>query len=420
MRIFDGKRFFVYGNGLSGKAAARAIRRNGGKARIYTDKNGVFDAPPELEYVGAIVSPGIRRDHAVYKYCAERGIPTMGEAELGFKLADRPIAAVTGTNGKTTVTRLTAAMLGCPACGNIGLALTDALEQKSAALVCELSSFQLCDAHGIKPAVAVITNTAPDHIDWHGSYEEYCRCKCNIAAEMDGGYLILGDDVAVGALATLSTKAKILRCSTEHVVDGAYILGDNFWFAGERVCPTDYLRLQGRHNLKNALCAIAAAKCMGASNSDILTALSAAESEPHRIAYVGCARGKRWIDDSKSTNIPSTLAAIAAQSGKICLILGGRNKGLDFTPLFESELMRSVVEVIAMGECAHVIELAAVSRDHNVKTVRNLKDAVRAAARSDAETVLLSPACASFDEFDNYGQRGDVFKAEVGALRDDK
>lgn len=419
MGIFDGKRIFIYGGGVSGKSACRAVKKRGGKAKIYKDEGGAFVEPKDAEYDFAVISPGIRHDHAVYSYCARRGIPVVGEAELGFRLAKCPTVGVTGTNGKTTTTRLIASMLGGTACGNIGYPITTAVDVEKKALVCELSSFQLKDAH-ISPQVAVITNIAADHLDWHGSADEYYRCKCNIASETDGA-LVLGEDVTVGALKSLNTAARIVRCSSTQAVDGAYIEGGYFKFYGERVCPVEYLRLQGRHNLKNALCAIAAAKCMDAPNIDILKAVSSAHCDAHRIADIGTARGKRWIDDSKATNVSACLAAVDTLCGTVCLIVGGRDKALDFDELF-SALPGSVVQVIAMGECADAIARSAESMHYGgeFSVAAGLSEAVAQAADSTAETVLLSPCCASFDEFKSYAERGERFKAEVDALRGGK
>lgn len=412
---------FIYGNGASGKAARRAVKKQGGKAKIFTDADGVFIAPPDRAYDAAVISPGIRPTHAVYGYCERRGIPTLSEAEIGFSVARSrgiPIVGVTGTNGKTTVTRLIADMIGGIACGNIGYPVSSAATDSDGKtqLVCELSSFQLFRAN-LQPTVAVITNIASDHADWHGGIENYRAAKCNIASHMNGGYLVLGEDVPIGALSALSTDANIVRCSSASVCDGAYIADGYFWFCGTRVCPTDYLRLEGAHNVKNALCAIAAAKCMGADNSAVLGALSGATPAPHRNENAGEACGKLWIDDSKGTNVSACLAAIRLTSGSVCLIAGGRGKDTDFSELF-CALDPRVVEVVAMGETAQAIRdcACAMLPELKVTVVNCLSDAVRAASRSEAKTVLLSPACASFDEFGSYAERGDKFKAEVCAL----
>lgn len=420
MGIFDGKRYFVYGDGASGRAALAAIKKQGGKARMYADTDGRFSQPADKLYDGAVISPGIRPEHAVYEYCARRGIRPTGEAEIGFKIAaarDMPTVGVTGTNGKTTVTELIAAMTGGVACGNIGYPVSTAALKRQTPLVCELSSFQLYGS-AVTPDVAVITNIASDHIDWHGSTEAYCACKCKIAAHMRGGALVIGEDVPIGALATLETSAQIVRCSSTAICDGAYIANDNFYFMGKRVCPTDYLRLQGAHNVKNALCAIAAAMCMGASAEAVTSALSVAELSPHRIRDVGTACGKHWIDDSKGTNVSACLAAVAQTSGTVCLILGGRGKATDFSELFGALDFTRVVEAVAMGETAQAIRDSAAEIAPSLKltVVNGLKDAVKVAAESNAQTVLLSPACASFDEFKSYAERGDAFAAEVKAL----
>ena len=418
MENFDGKRFFVYGNGLSGRAAARAIKKLNGKAKIYTDVDGRFTVP-QGKYDGAVISPGIRPTHAVYEYCAANGIKTIGEAEIGLsiaKSAGRKTVCVTGTNGKTTVTKLIADMVDGVACGNIGYPVsTAALADSAEPIVCELSSFQLHNAN-VCPDVAVITNMASDHADWHGGVENYFAAKCNIAAHTSGA-LVLGEDIPIKALSTLNTDAKIVWCNSSGICDGAYVLDGYFQFEGNRVCPVDYLRLPGVHNLKNALCAIAAAKTLGADNGAILKAMSGAVPAPHRNEEVGKALGKLWIDDSKGTNVSASLAAVEQTVGSVCLILGGRGKDTDFDELFNA-LNSRVVSVVAMGETAQAVRDSAckIKPQLSVTVVNGLADAVRAAAKAEGDTVLLSPACASFDEFKSYAERGDRFKAEVRAL----
>lgn len=417
MGIFDGKRYFIYGGGVSGKAAHRAIRKNGGKAKIYSDERGKFSVPADMHYDGGIISPGIVPTHKVYKYCAERGVKPMSEVDIGFALAKgRVTVGVTGTNGKTTVTRLISAMLGGVACGNIGYPVSTAAvktRKQAVALVAELSSFQLYTAF-IAPSVAVITNIATDHLDWHGSLREYCRCKCNIAKNMTGGTLVLGEDIPISALESMRTCANIVRCGT---FDGAYVDNGYFCFCGERICPVDYLRLQGEHNVKNALCAIAAAVSLGADGNAVRQALSSVAADGHRIQYVGTACGKRWINDSKGTNVSACLAAISATDGDICLIAGGRSKNADFTELFE-KLAPRVVSVVAMGESAQELRDAAVKsgRGGIVTVVNDLESAVSVAKDRQADVVLLSPACSSFDEFDGYERRGERFEELVKAL----
>ncbi len=417
IKILSGKRYLIYGAGSSGKACKRFIKKSGGKAHVFSDADGLFAAPPEKDYALAVISPGIRPSHPIYEYCVRRGIKTVGEAQLGLDSYDGECIAVTGTNGKTTTTKLIADMTGGTACGNIGYPITAALcDNAKRPLVCELSSFQLKDAV-ISPNVAVITNMTADHIDYHGSETEYYKSKCNIANNMNSGYLVLGDRIPVRALDSLKTNAGIVRCSVDKPIDGAYLHDGYFWFCGSRVCPRDYLRLRGEHNVENALCAIAAAKCAGVDNSAILGALTKASAAPHRITDLGVYCGKRWIDDSKSTNVSSCLAAVEAvkeTAKKICLIVGGRGKGFSFDELFEG--LVGGVEVVAMGESALDIRAAAVDAGRPISIVGSLKDAVAAAAQTDADTVLLSPACASFDEFSNYADRGNKFRTYVEKL----
>ncbi|MBD5132123.1 MAG: UDP-N-acetylmuramoyl-L-alanine--D-glutamate ligase [Clostridiales bacterium] len=423
MRIFDGKKFLIYGNGISGKAAKKAIKRLGGKADILSDVHGAF-TPPKSAYDTAVISPGIRPSHDVYGYCKEREIHITTEAKIGLDIArsrNVKTVGVTGTNGKTTVTKLIAQMTGGVACGNIGYPVSTAAQKYDCPLIVELSSFQLHNG-GIAPHIAVIINMASDHVDWHGSRENYFADKCKIANDLtETDFLILGEDIPLGALESLNTKAQILSCSVSRPVDGAYVMGGDFYFCGERVCSVDYLRLPGTHNVKNALCAIAAAKLLNATDNAILRALSTATLSPHRIERVGRKLGKNWIDDSKGTNVSACLAAVGRMLGTVCLILGGRGKATDFDELFEN-LDSRVIEIVAMGETAQSVRDSAVKSGKPLKisVVSGLKDAVEIAALSSAQNVLLSPACASFDEFGSYAERGEAFKAAVKALGKNK
>ncbi len=430
MKTLGGKRFLIYGSGVSGRAAAKAVKRRGGKVTVCADRLGAFVTPPKKHYDAAIVSPGIKPTHPVYAYCRERGIATTSELAFGFSQFDGTAVAVTGTNGKTTVVRLISAMTGGIVCGNIGFpfaaavdaAIDRAKKSKRAdvqaadePLIAEVSSFQLYNG-GVSPKVAVITNMDVDHIDWHGSAEAYYACKCKIAESPACEYLVLGEDVPVRALETLKTSAKIIYTSSTRIVDGAYISDGYFMFCGEKICAVDYYGLRGAHNVKNALCAIAAAKCIGADGKKIFSALATASPDPHRLAEVGIYAGKRWIDDSKGTNVGACLAAVEATDGTICLIVGGRDKALDFDALF-SKLDARVVDIVAMGESAQTLRDVAAKYGRRVRVVNTLVEAVEAAAGSNAEVVLLSPACASFDEFENYGARGAAFAAAVKSLK---
>lgn len=419
MKKFMGKRYLIYGDGISGRAAARAIRRNGGSVKYYSDENGKFCVPND-NFDCCVVAPSIKLNHDIYSFCKEKNIPTTSEIEIGFSLCSRPIIGVTGTNGKTTVTRLIAAMIGGVACGNIGVPLCSVVDKANKYVVCELSSFQLSKSD-IKPSVAVITNIDSDHIDWHGSEQEYQKAKLNIAKNLDcNDVLVLGEDIKTKSLHGLSTNANIIPCYSKGVIDGCYVDRGFFCYFGERVCRTDYLRLQGEHNVKNALCAIAVAKSLGVDNRDIIKGLSTATLDEHRIQSVGRACGKAWINDSKGTNVSASVAAIkTVDSGdSVCLIVGGRDKRTDFRSLFE-QLPNSVIEVVAMGECANKIINAAKACDYDgtIITADGLRAAVEYAKNGNAKTVLLSPCCASFDEFKNYSERGKAFCKLVNKLR---
>ena len=417
------------GFGVSGRAVTRALvgrgvhvvavdDRPGDGTRAAAAELGVeLVVAPDRETLAALVagvelvvpSPGVRFDHPVFALAAAAAVAVRGELELASQWADRPLVAVTGTNGKTTVTTLVAEML---VAGNIGLALSDAVASGAEVLVVEASSFQLELTDTFHPTVSVWLNAAPDHLDIHGTFAAYAAAKARIWANLrDGDVAVVNADDPVVVEAARSIRAgRVVTFGRER--------GDYRVRGGGLRTPEDHeivpLSALGRvlpHDVSNALAASAAAISAGATVDGARRGLLEFRTLPHRLTLVGEAGGVQWYDDSKATN---PHAAVAAVDGfdSVVLIAGGQNKGLDL-----HELTRSadrVRAVVAIGEAAPEVEVAF----HSVRPVEragSMRDAVSRAAElaRPGDVVLLSPGCASFDWYENYGARGDDFARAV-------
>jgi UDP-N-acetylmuramoylalanine--D-glutamate ligase len=376
-----------------------------------------------------VPSPGVPLGHPALVAAREAGVPVRAEVDLAAELASarrKILVAVTGTNGKTTVTTLITAMLDSSGgaalgAGNIGLPLLDAATSDARALVAEVSSFQLaCTTEVFRPRVAVLLNVAPDHLDWHGSFDAYAAAKARVFAnQRDRDRLVFnGDDEVAAHLAesaparrvgfTLGSDSAMFRIEDGMLVDSN----------GEPFADATQMPFTAPHDRANALAAAAAAFAAGATRDDVERALRAYPRLHHRVARIGNTGGVQYYDDSKATNPHATLSAVSAFDdidGKVVLIAGGRNKGLDLAVL--RELAPRLRGVVAIGEAAsevHSVFEGAVS----VTSAESMGAAVATAARTaqPGDVVLLSPACASFDWYPSYSARGNDFAREVARL----
>ena len=437
----------VVGLGITGEAVARRLAADGdvtvvddnpGSARFTEREAGlealgvrVIGAPSPGELTGLVAaaelvvpSPGVPEAHPVYGLAAESGVPIYSEIELaGRAAADRglPLVAVTGTNGKTTVTTLIAEMLSAGerralAAGNIGRPLLDAVHDDVDVVVAEVSSFQLRFTPTFRPRVAVFLNVAEDHLDWHPSFDDYVAAKARIFANQAGDDLLVfnADDDAV-AEAAKSAPARAVAFTgggaegAWHVRDGRLAHPD-----GTPLIAAGDLARNGPHDIANALASSAAAADLGVSDGALRTVLGSFAGLPHRVTPVGQSGGVTFVDDSKATNPHAALAALAGFDS-VVLLAGGRNKGLDLGVLRqEAGRIRAVV---AIGEAAGEVE-ACFAGVRPVRRAESMAEAVRLGAElaQPGDTVLLSPACASFDWYTSYAARGDDFAREVAAL----
>ena len=436
----------VVGLGKSGVSAARLLSARG--IRVYASDIGTgaeFEVwAATLRSVGAsvdlgehdlgrisraagvVVAPGVPPDAPPLKVAREAGVQIYAEVDIGFlALTHTRCIGITGTNGKTTTTSLIAHVLStaglrAETAGNIGRPLCDVAlsDQPPDWLALELSSFQLHDSPHLRPAVGVLTNLAPNHLDRYHSLDEYYGDKARLFRNADTSsiWVTNADDAAVQRMVS-SVPGRHFRFSVEQRVDAWYDrAGRRLMLGSSSVLPRDELPLLGDHNVANALASMLVASQVGLPVDRIAQGLHSFRAIHHRVEPIREVDGVLWINDSKSTNITSTEVAVAALDRPFVLLLGGRHKGEPYTRLVEP-LRERLRAVIAFGEAKPLImkdlgsQLTVVPAD----TFADLLATARKLARP-GDAVLLSPACSSYDMFRNYEERGDRFRAAVEAL----
>lgn len=431
--------FLVVGLSESGRAAAEFLLAKKATVYLYDDNEteAVRRVRERLLAQGAkfveasaveraaelcdalVLSPGVPIDHPLAVACKRKGKAIIGETELAARYLRCPCIAVTGTNGKTTTVSMLTSVLQkggykATACGNIGTPLITCDDGgEEAVAVAEISSFQLETLRSLRPHIALILNVTEDHLNRHYTMDNYIYLKRSLLRNStEAEYAVLNyDDEIVRGFAE-STSAKTFFFSVRQRVRGAYCEDGWLWFEKEKIMPTDALSVEGVHNVQNALAAIVAAKLMGIKNTDVADALAEFKGARHRMELVGEANGVRFIDDSKGTNVAATLRAIDAAVADTVLLLGGKNKGYDYKALFLALPKSRVVHAVLYGENRYALLQSARECSYAQVTVcGDFSFAVRVAAMraKKGENVLLSPASASFDEFANYGERGDRF-----------
>jgi UDP-N-acetylmuramoylalanine--D-glutamate ligase len=394
-------------------AEAAALRADG--LEVWTGVDGLR----ELERARAVVkSPGVPPSAAAVAAAVARGIPVCGELELGWRMLERPFVAVTGTNGKTTTVELLgeiwrAAGRAVALAGNVGTPVSTlaGAVAADATVICEASSFQLHDAVAFAPEVAVILNLTPDHLPWHGTIAAYRGAKLRLFEHQGPG------DVAVGPPELLAAAAGDARRVTFGAADADLAVRDSaLWWRGEHLLALGELRLRGAHNARNAAAAAAAALAHGIPTEPVVHALRTFTGVEHRLEELRELGGVTWVNDSKSTNVASTTVALDAIGAPVHLILGGQAKQQDFTTL-RGAVRAHAAAVYLIGEDAGRIagELDGTVPLHDCADLGHAVAAAQAAARS-GEVVLLSPACASFDQFADFEARGRAFKELVAGL----
>lgn len=436
----------VAGLGASGVAATRLLAANGIKVyasdrsaeqganatMLQGEGGGLVSAEAgrhDLERIAAagalVLSPGIPPDVPVVRAARDAGVPVVAEAQLGLDaLPGVRCIAVTGTNGKSTTTALVAAMLqaggrSAVPSGNFGTPVCEVALQDDHPewLALELSSFQLHDMDALAPAVGILTNLAPDHLDRYPDLDSYYADKARLfGAAGPGSVWVSNLDDPDSRTMVGSVAGRHLSFSLDARADGWYARDTGQLMLGDRVLiARDEFPLLGDHNVANALAAALAVHAVGVPIDALAGALRSFTALPHRMEPVGVFKGVEFINDSKATNVSSTRVALAAMDRPFVLLLGGRHKGEPYTSLASG--LGNAVAVIAYGESAHLVEadLGPLTR---VIRLQGFEESVRRAAAEAPEggVVLLSPACSSYDQFDNYGERGREFARIASTL----
>lgn len=445
-----GKCVVVVGLARSGQAACRLLLKQGA-AVVGTDRRGEREIGADLgglerdgvrldlgeRYLRSllsadlvVVSPGIDLREPPFRRVRKLGIPLIGEVELAYRCSEATFIGITGTNGKSTTTTLVGAILqqaglSAHVAGNIGTPLCQVAPSLAVgeSVVTELSSFQLETIDTFRPHVAVLLNLAPDHLDRYDQVEDYYRAKVRIFEnQQPSDFTVVNADDPLVLQASARARGRRIAFSRTGPLDaGAYVDGDRLILAldGRRevLCRISELKILGVHNLENALAAALSAAAVGASMTAIRAALTSFEGLEHRLEFVSEIDGVRYVNDSKGTNVGAVVRSLESFTDPVILIAGGRDKHGDFAPLIPLVHER-VKRLILIGEAAETLRrmLAAVCPTEEASS---LEEAVRraAAVASSGEVVLLSPACASFDMFTDFEERGRVFKAAVRRLR---
>ena len=448
MRVKD-KKVLVLGMGVSGVAAAHLLRDEKAIVTIAEiedseDKRGeakklsqkaikVILGPHPLSLLEGkeliVVSPGVPLTIPLLQKARLRGIPILGELELAFRfLRGKSLVAITGTNGKTTTTLLTGKILekagkDVQIAGNVGVPLTKIARGKSEIIVAEVSTFQLETIDKFSPYISCILNITPDHFDRHLSLENYSDLKARIFLnQKNKDFTVLNRDDARVYPFAFKTKAQVIFVSKKDDLEKGVFLQDarikRRFDKEEEIVSYKEITFAGSHNLENILSSVAIASLYGIEAEIIKEALMEFKGLPHRVEWVGEVEGIEFINDSKATNEDAVRSSLEFRSKKTILIIGGKDKGADFSSL-KKVVGEKVKKIILLGEAKRSIRAQLVDLCP-IEEVEDMKEAVRQAFKDAGrgDSILLSPGCASFDQFKDYKERGEVFKREVKLLQE--
>lgn len=443
---YENKNILVLGMAKSGYAAAMLLKKLGANV-IVNDSKPLQENPLAIDLqskgmdvvcgghplellqrnISLIVkNPGIPYSNPLLVAAKEKGIPVVTEVELAYQISEAPFIGITGSNGKTTTTMLTFEMLQegkkYPViAGNIGTVACEVAEnvKENEVVVTELSSFQLMGIDTFQPKIAALLNLFEAHLDYHGTVKEYGLAKANIFKnQTEEDYSVINaDDAEVMALSENSKGQKILFSTTKIIEDGAYMKDGSLYFKGEEVVKIEDIVLPGKHNLENILVAMSIAKLMGVANEAIVAVLKRFTGVKHRLEYVTTIGNRKFYNDSKATNMLATEKALSAFTQPVILLAGGLDRGNEFDDLIP--YFNHVKALLTFGQTAPKLVKAAEKAGIKViESVDNVETAVQKAyALSEEEDViLLSPACASWDQFKTFEERGDMFIQAVHKL----
>ena len=440
------KNVLIYGGGKSGLSAAKLLVQKENRVFVFDDKSLSKERYDDFSSVGAIVldelcddliskldkaviSPGVSLLNENVKKLRQKNVKISGEIELGFSFFDGIAVAVTGTNGKTTTVTLIDEMLRqsgfkSVAAGNIGTPFCDVAEKLGSNDICvlETSSFQLDTTEKFCPHIAALLNIQADHIDSHGSMENYVNAKKKIFTnQSQSDYAVINADDEICLEISKNLKSKLFLFSVREKTDGAYLKDGVFYLFGKPIVSQEEINLKGLHNAQNILCALTVCGIMGVTAEQMAATLKSFLPPPHRMQKVGKIGDVLFVDDSKATNASAALPAMASFE-KVSVILGGSDKNCGFDELFK-DLPENVRYCVLTGDTQNkLFESAKKYGFKNLFFAADFKNAVEIAyhsAKPDG-TVLLSPACASFDCFKNYAERGEKFCEIFRCLKDEK
>ncbi|MBP2098352.1 UDP-N-acetylmuramoyl-L-alanine--D-glutamate ligase [Enterococcus rivorum] len=447
---YENKKVLVLGLAKSGVSAAKLLHELGALVTVNDFKQ--FDQNPEAQdlltlgirvvtgghpielldedFAFVVKNPGIPYSNPLVEKALDRKIPVLTEVELAYQISECPIIGITGTNGKTTTTTMIGLLLNADRkegtarlAGNIGYPASTVAEEAIATddIVMELSSFQLMGIQSFQPQIAVITNIYEAHLDYHGNREEYVKAKWRIQENMtEKECLVLNWNQKELRELSETSKATIVPFSTEEKVEGAYTIGDKIYFKDELVMHTTELGVPGSHNIENALAAITVAKLKDVETAVIKETLQTFTGVPHRTQYIGKFNDRNFYNDSKATNILATEMALSGfKPEKLILLAGGLDRGNSFEELVPS--LKKIKAVIVFGETKYKLAEAAEAAGVSfIKLTENVETAVIEAydySEKD-DTILLSPSCASWDQYPNFELRGEAFIQAVNRLKE--
>lgn len=445
---FQDKKIVIIGLGKTGVATARFLGSKGCRVVVADEKTpdfwdeqyknianekwlevGPYNADILKGADMVVPSPGIPPYNDILAAAVREKVPVISEIELAYQFLKKPVIAVTGTNGKTTTTTLLGEIFKRAGKkvfvgGNIGNPLIEyaGTAQEEDFVIAEISSFQLQWIEKFRPFVAMILNITCDHINYHGSFDEYRRIKAGIFSNQTrSDFAILNaEDSAQEALESGIIAGVAKFSSVREVSRGIYLKGNalvfNSFDGNQEDYPLDMIKIPGLHNVENVMAAVMAARFCGCGKNDIIAAVADFRGLAHRIEFAGEKKGVKFFDDSKGTNVGSVIRALDTFSEPVILLLGGRDKDGDFENL-QSILKKKAKKVVLFGEARNRIE-SLIGNDVTAEKKETLREAIiNAYENANAgDVVLLSPGCASFDEFKNYKERGNFFKEVVGNL----
>lgn len=425
------KKALIIGWGESGKGSAALLEKKGYEIYVYDD-NVDIDCSPYINISGqsefkavadkdiVVMSPSICLKHNLVEYAKKCKIEVIGELELGFKYCHNQIVAITGTNGKTTTTILMSNILvnsgyDARALGNIGKSFCKELcdIKDSAYIVLETSSFQLEGTRSFAPKFAICLNITPDHLERHYNFENYCLAKKKIFMnQTKNDYAILNYDDETVKNFVDDINAQCYFFSYKHRVNGVYVSGDEIIFednSREVVCKVSDLWSDYSYNVMNALPCILTAKLLKIDNASIIKSLKNFKPPKYRLEYIGDIKGKKVYNDSKATNIDSTIKACDCMRGATALIVGGYNKGISYQSFF-TLLPNNIRHIIGCGDNVYdIMQFMPHNANYTFEITTSMERAVQLALQKDVENILFSPTTSSYDRYTNFVQRGEHF-----------